>query len=381
MLITGAALLVSIQAGNAQSFTTEGIVNAASFAAGISPGSFISIFGQDLSLAARSWDGAIQGTALPAQLAGVSVTVGGLPAYVAYVSPTQLNLLLPTDDVTGPLQVRLISPLGSATANVTMQGYAPGFFPLRLDRQYAVATHGDSTLVAHTGSVAGVTSRPAQPGETIVLWGTGFGPTAPQAPSGQVLAGAFPLATPNDLQVTIGGAVAQVAFAGVTVAGVCQLNVVVPAGLPDGNHLVEASIGGARTQANAFISVQGAATSLASILIAYRLDPWLIGGTYSGGIWASPPVLGPTTQGGALFTLETRAQGLDAQGQPVIVSPQWIASDPGMVTVSPGQGSQVTITIQGAGQSTLRLVSDTITKDLVIKAASQGGVLTVEIAQ
>ncbi len=369
------------QAVQPPSLTSAGIVNAASFSPGMSPGSFIAIYGENLATVTRSWDGAIQGTTLPTKLEGVSVTVGGRPAYPAYLSPTQLNVLLPTDELTGPVEVKVTTPQGSASASVAMQRHLPGLFPLRLDRQYVVATHGDNVLVAKVGSVASVTSRPARPGETIVLWGTGFGPTTPQAPSGRVLAGAYPLATPNDLQVTIGGTVAQVAFAGVTVAGVCQINVVVPAGLPDGDHLVQAAIGGARTQDNAFVPVQAASTAVAGLQVAYRLDPWLISGNYGSGFWASPPVLGPATQGGGIFTLETRAEGLDAQGQPVAVNPQWIASDPGMVTVSPGQGSQVTITIQGAGQSTLRLASDTVTKDLVIKAASQGGVLTVEIAQ
>ncbi len=218
--------------------------------------------------------------------------------------------------------------------------------------------------------------------------GTGCGPTTSTVPAGQVVNPPFPVLA-GTVNVRIGGIPAPVAGSTgfLIFAGECQFNVTIPANAPDGNLPVVLDIGGVSThtpQPEISIPVQSQSQAggvLASLQVAYRLDPWLISGNYGSGFWASPPVLGPATQGGGIFTLETRAEGLDAQGQPVGVSPQWIASDPGMVTVSPGQGSQVTITIQGAGQSTLRLASDTVTKELVIKAASQGGVLTVEIAQ
>ena len=142
-------------------------------------------FGENLAPVTRSWDGAIQGTALPSQLEGVSVTVGGKPAYLAFVSPAQLNVLLPTDDITGPVEVKVTTPQGSSSATAVVERYAPGLFPNPLDRKYAVATHADNALVAPEGLAPAVASRPALPGEEIVLWGTGFGPTAERAPSGQ----------------------------------------------------------------------------------------------------------------------------------------------------------------------------------------------------
>ena len=44
-------------------------------------------------------------------------------------------------------------------------------------------------------------------------------------------------------------------FAGVTIPGVYQINVVVPADLAGGDHVVQAEIGGTRTQNNAFLAV------------------------------------------------------------------------------------------------------------------------------
>src|SRR5512135_54327 len=98
------------QPSQAPSFTTASIVNSASFEPGMSPGSFFTIFGENLAPAIQTWEGAIQGNSLPTQLGGVSVTVGGRPAYLAYVSPRQLNVLLPTDAVTGPAEVQVTTP-------------------------------------------------------------------------------------------------------------------------------------------------------------------------------------------------------------------------------------------------------------------------------
>ncbi len=368
------------QPASGPTFTAAGVVNAASFTPGLSPGSFISIFGENLAPVTRSWDGAIQGTALPSQLEGVSVTVGGKPAYLSLVSPAQLNVLLPTDDITGPVEVKVTTPQGSSSVAAVAQRYAPGFFPNPLDRKYAVATHADNALVALEGQAPGVASRPAAPGEVIVLWGTGFGPTAERVPSGQVITRAYPLADPGALRVTVGGGDARVTFAGVTIPGVYQINVELPAGLAGGDYAVQAEIGGARTQNNAFLAVRR--TGATTIQVSYRLDPWLVYGTIGAGTWASLPVFGPVTQRGRTFTMPVRAQGLDAAGLPVAISPAtWVSSDPEMVLVEPGEGAEVKLTVRRAGESGVLVASQGFSKELVIKAAYVGEDLHVEIVQ
>ena len=96
-------------------------------------------------------------------------------------------------------------------------------------------------------------SRPAKPGEVILLYGTGFGPTTPPVPSGMVFSGAVKIT--DKITVTIGGVTAKVQFAGVTGVGLYQLNVVVPP-LPDGDQKVVATIGGLSSQDNSFIAVK-----------------------------------------------------------------------------------------------------------------------------
>jgi hypothetical protein len=121
---------------------------------------------------------------------------------------------------------------------------------------------------------------------------------------------------------------------------------------------------------------------LTDIRVSFRLDPWLLGGTYVGGLWVSSPTLGPVSQGGSAFILETRADGFDATGTASKIIPEWIPADPEMVTVSPSQGHLVTITVQRTGQSTLQVVSQGFVKTLSIKAEPYlGSAILVEISQ
>ena len=97
-------------------------------------------------------------------------------------------------------------------------------------------------------------TRPVKPAEIVLLYGTGCGPTNPAVPFGMVFTGAAPVADGTLLTVTIGGVAATVKFAGVTGAGLCQFNVVVPP-LPDGDHKVVNTIGGLTSQDNLFVTV------------------------------------------------------------------------------------------------------------------------------
>jgi uncharacterized protein (TIGR03437 family) len=102
-----------------------------------------------------------------------------MPAYVYYISLTQINVQAP-DLGTGSVSVTVTNANGTSNAmSVTADGFAPAFFEAG---KYAIATHIDGTLVAPAGAFPG--SSPAKPGETVTLWGTGFGPVTPSAPSG-----------------------------------------------------------------------------------------------------------------------------------------------------------------------------------------------------
>ena len=235
--------------------STNGILNGASFAPTITANSWMTIFGNLLSVSNRPWEGSdFVSNRLPTQIENVSVTIGGRPAYVYFVNPNQLNVLTPSDLPEGPATVVVTrGGMTSAPVTVQVQRVAPGLFMFDPEnRRYAVATHANNTLVGKTSLYPGATT-PARPGEIITLWGTGFGRTDPAASAGEIVSVARPLiAQPV---VVIGGATAEVLFAGLTGSGLYQFNVRIPATLSDGDHLVSVRVEGQSTQDNAYITI------------------------------------------------------------------------------------------------------------------------------
>jgi uncharacterized protein (TIGR03437 family) len=233
--------------------TVTAVVNAGSYQPGIASGAWISIFGTNLSPSTYLWQASdIVNGALPTTLQGVSVTVNGLPAYVDYVSPTQINALVPDDATVGPVPIQ-VTTAGQASDAVTAQKslFAPAF--LTFDGTHVAALHADYSLIGAPNLLPGAVTTPAQPGEIILMYGVGFGPANPPQPSGQLVTTATPLA--NAVQVTIGGQVANVAFSGLTGSGLYQFNVTVP-NLPNGDAAVAATIGGVSTQTGVSLTVQ-----------------------------------------------------------------------------------------------------------------------------
>ncbi len=234
--------------------TATDVVNGASFLPAIAPNTWVTITGGNLSGTTRVWDSEdIVNSALPTDIDSVSVTVNGTYAYVEYVSPGQLNILLPVGLASGQAQVETYNfGLASATVTVQVQDVAPAFF-LQGDGKHVVATHANGSLVGPTSTTTGAT--PAAPGETIVLYGTGFGVTNPAAPEGKLITTPLTLATLP--AITIGGTDAgQVAFAGLIDAGLYQINVTVPASTASGDVPVVALVGSTASPGTAVIAVE-----------------------------------------------------------------------------------------------------------------------------
>lgn len=229
------------------------VLNGASFQATISPNSWITIFGADLAGSVRTWGPSdFTNSLLPKTLDGVGVNVNGRAAYVYSISPTQINALAPGDTASGNISVEVVrSGLRSDPVAAVLSRVSPAFFIFNNDK-YAAATHADRTFVGPTALFPGA-STPAKPGETIVLWGTGFGVTNPAVPEGLIVTTALEL--PTKPVVRIGSLTADVQFAGLTAAGVYQINVKVPDALPSGDHPVVADLGGVSTPAGVLITV------------------------------------------------------------------------------------------------------------------------------
>ncbi len=221
------------------------VENAGSFQAGIAPATWIAIFGTSLAQLTYTWQPSdIVNGALPTELQGVSATIDGKPAYVEYISPTQINVLAPDDTTTGSVNVEITANGEvSNSFSATEAEFSPSFFA---NNGIVAAEHADYSVIG--------ASSPAAPGETILLYGAGFGPTSPASPTGQIVSTAAPLANP--VQITIGGVPVTPAFAGLVESGLYQFNVTVPSGLASGNAAVTATIGGVFTQTGVSIPVQ-----------------------------------------------------------------------------------------------------------------------------
>jgi uncharacterized protein (TIGR03437 family) len=177
----------------------------------------------------------------------VSVTIDNKPAAVYFISPTQLDVQVPDDANQGPVQVIVTNANGSSDpVAANLSTLAPSLFTV--DGQHLAATHANNLMIGQ--------SSPAKPGEVIVLYGTGFGPTNPAIPAGVVVSAPSPLLSPSDLTISIGGSVADIAYAGITEAGVWQFNIAVPLSVADGDAPVMASIKGLSTQSGTFLTIQ-----------------------------------------------------------------------------------------------------------------------------
>jgi uncharacterized protein (TIGR03437 family) len=233
------------------------VVDAAGFRPTISANGWVTIKGNNLARTTRPWRSSdFAGTSLPRDLEGTSVTINGRPAYVSYISPTQLNVLAAVgDSTTGAVTVRVTTPTGTVMASANKQALSPGFF--LFDGTQVAAVFINGSLVARPGTFPppSQNTRGARPGEEISLYLGGLGATAPAAPEGVIPTSAANLASQPTVQ--IGGASATITFAGMSVLpGLYQVNVTVPPSLSAGDHAVTLTVAGQSTQPGATLRVQ-----------------------------------------------------------------------------------------------------------------------------
>lgn len=225
----------------------SGVTNSASFISGaVAPGQIISLWGERLAP-----DGAAE-AGLGLELAGTRVFIGGLAAPLLFVSPWQVNAIVPfgvEDRQTAGIR---LERLGDSSNEVTtpVLPVAPGLY-----------TYFHSGVMAlNQDYTPNSWSNPVRPGQIVMLWATGFGQTNPPSVDGAI--SEVPLARlPVSVTATIGAADAPVTYAGPApglVAGATQINLVVP-NLPDLGEQSPVSVlvraGGVPTQPEAIVWV------------------------------------------------------------------------------------------------------------------------------
>ena len=212
----------------APNYTAASIVNAADNQSGaLAPNAIATIYGVNLAFSTIGLTpGDVQGGRLPVRLGTCEtmVFVGNYPANLYYVSPTQINFLVPPNMLPVPVPVYVtIDGLHGPVIDVALGPAAPGLF--QLDAQNAIATLADGSLLTPTS--------PAHPGDVIVLYATGLGATSPPAEYGLLSNVAAKLVPDANLQILLDNVAldaSAIAYAGAAPgnAGLYQINLMLP---------------------------------------------------------------------------------------------------------------------------------------------------------
>ncbi len=236
----------------------------------IVPNALISVFGQGFAAAGTRAPSPVLDAAgrVAGNLADTCLEIGGARAPLFYVSPTQINAQAPSHLPPGQTPARVLRGcdkiyelLPDSTITVAVAAVSPAFFNLGGNadgRNPLVALHGGGPALVGPPEL-GAAFTPAEPGEVVTLFGTGFGTTEPALATGAIPGAAVPLA--YDVSFSVGGIAVpsrDILYAGAApcCAGLYQFTLRVPPDTSDGNAPVRATVRGIPSPAGPFLSVR-----------------------------------------------------------------------------------------------------------------------------
>ena len=209
------------------------LVKASSKTTTLAPGALFELYGDSLA-------GAVQTNSIipwPRSIAGVSVTINGVPAPLYYISPSQINGQVPYE-----------TPAGNATAVVAVNGSSPaqiGFNVapaspgiLAYDGTRAVAVNQDGSVNASNAGAA--------PGDYEVVYLSGIGQGSPVVATGAAAPAIAPFSLVNySYSITLNGQPCQVLFLGHAPGfpALDQGNFIIP-NLPPGDYPLVVTVNG-----------------------------------------------------------------------------------------------------------------------------------------
>lgn len=261
LALLAALALGPFQAGTSGSgpyYTADSIANSAASVTGLyAPNTFVTIYGQNLAYTTQALSASdIAGGTLPTVLAGtgVRVLINNIQANIFYVSPTQVNLLVPTSLIPGPVTLQLVvDSLAGPAVPIMLQVAAPSLF--QSDATTVLGVHLDYSLIT--------AASPAKPGEVVVLYASGLGPTSPAAIPDQIPEEAASVTPMSSFTLLINGVAVnpqQILYAGVTptFAGLFQINLQLPDDAPT-NPEIRIGYAGILSPPARYLPLQGAA--------------------------------------------------------------------------------------------------------------------------
>jgi uncharacterized protein (TIGR03437 family) len=245
----GLSTAFSITGYGLPTVNTGGAVNAASFQAGATPGSYLALFGSSLA----NGNSIVKTPNLPVSMGGVSVSFDApqisVPGHLHFATPAQVNVQIPWE----------LAGQSSAQVKVSIDGNAGALFTLPLVKyapavfEYSAGTQRFAAARDENFQLIGP-SNPARQGHVIQLYANGLGPVNNQPASGDPTPASPFATTATNPTVTIGSLDAPVQFSGLapTLVGVYQLNVTVP-NTGAGTQAVVINIGGVTGKASSIV--------------------------------------------------------------------------------------------------------------------------------
>ena len=213
----------------APAYSSAAVVNSAtSTADSLAPNAIASIYGAKLSFETQAAVGISSGSdVLPVTMAGVRVYVAGVETSLYYVSPAQINFVVP--NVRGGVMSLYVTRQGLTGPHVTITVHDAGPGLYQESPGMIAATHADGSIITE--------QHPAKAGEIVVLYGTGLGHTDPDVVSGEINMRPAQITELGEFHVSVAGSLlggGNVQYAGVTpgIPGLYQVNVQLPAHLP-----------------------------------------------------------------------------------------------------------------------------------------------------
>jgi uncharacterized protein (TIGR03437 family) len=228
--MTVALLLAAAHARSADllapSYSQSTIVNTATQTVQpLAPNAVATIYGSNLSFATYAvGTGDVRGGSLPTTVQSVTVMMGGFPCGLYYVSPGQINFVVPYPLAAGNVSVVVArSGLAGPVVTVPVALTSPGLF---------MAGPGTALAVHLSGAVVS-DDAPAKANEIIVLYADGLGWTSPDTYTGRIASGATSILASAHLQVLLNGTAVpaqNVLYAGLApgYAGLYQINLKLP---------------------------------------------------------------------------------------------------------------------------------------------------------
>ena len=231
VLVAAVVLLCGSLRAQAPYYTSDSIVNASDYSPGpFAPSSVLSLFGANLAWTTEASTAEnLAAGSLPNELAGVRVYVDSVePVPLLYASPTQINFLVPSDQIPGDITITVVRQgVHGPPVIIALISAAPALFVM--DGSFAIAQDWNSGYALMTADA------PAHAGDIAILYATGLGHTTPPWASGVVAQCAAYITSMDSFELLLNGVPVDphlVLYAGVTpgYSGLYQINFTIPAG-------------------------------------------------------------------------------------------------------------------------------------------------------